>query len=1191
MGLDAVTERSSVPAPAAWNLVTAVKQACSAMKKTTSGRARGGLGYAVTQLLFGSRLFAKEDSLGPLVSVILGLLLGANGVAGEDLAQLRAICSHILRNGLGKTLGTSGRRKFLGILLKSVDSAASTDWVRAVAFAEAAHLTQELGEEGGDLADSTVELLGRFLLHGFVPLRHAVVSCLAAVTEASPTLSAPFCTSHLDQFAAVAAAAPGGESPEARLSATKIGAYTAAVAALLAQAARSEFGVPQSVTDRAWQVAVTAIEGRVHAAAGWTVLGSVLCFGASVVTVARVAQVFELLRSAFLVNDKLASEKAIVGYVRGHENTLSAVWVLLDACMAQLSENNLLVLTQILNQVLTAVAGVVQPSPVAQHALIGYKTMLYRVFLKLPAKFYQSSSVALLKLLASDILEGPVSSLVRGDLSPAEFVLESMAFASDTDLLETPSPDVSMHALRSAQLSKRLFLPRAAGIVLVDCAVVLFADLFGTQQAKRQSQVLVHLVKCASVAGPTQQRIVLNSLCAISRVLQGLTRQRTPLGAGQTQTMLQSWMTRHCVGESDPLVRRCAARCIGLLCRCEGAQFTVGVLKGALAVVQVPAAAAVGGQAQPPPSVPQMDQLTGASQIIGALHKMTGAIQMASFQDSITQALLGRLAFGPEIYPWILHALWLVVEARGPGFAPLATSTLAVAYQVLTGPVAYRSPPLFILLGRVSNAIVSVLGLELQPGSKTFKRFSDVAAELRAHPHPLVQQEALAFKQNLILFAPRTVDVGSLILHLRRELRSSYVSLRTAAVVCTNQLLQMSPEAVLEQHLEQELFFMLDDATDPALNEQLERLISSLVDVMAFSAPSRLVALCKEILESKELRKPKQGIEAFAGPTGDEGKLKYADEEAEEDAGPAQNDEEDAAYKKEDQTFMPSILTKRHCLMSITRAVQTVRGRHEHFDLKTARAERAKNAKADFLVFSLRELVNMASRAAASSVNSLRREGVLLMELLVNSFAQSLDPDFEGGHLDGEDEPDEQQRQRAKTELLLKQYEAPISSAITSSFTAAPPSVVAAACRVTATFLGSNMRYDPYTLNRLMELTGALLETLLDLKQFEMYSWRASAIVQIAVLETYGKLSCNVGPNEPRLLKFVAPLLPKLLPLWFSFLRDAVAVSLPWIVDASFASTFFPTQVPLAPELKAAFRGATPAVLEAASKHCELTEG
>ncbi len=1183
---------AATPPPAAWNLVTAVKYACSAMKKT-SPWARGGLGYAVTHLLFASKLFVKEERLGPLVSVMLGLLVGAS--ASDDVAQLRAIASHVLRHGIGKTLGTAGRRKFLGILIKSVDSSLSNDWVRVVAFAEMAHLTQELGEEGGDLVDSSVELLGRFLVHSFQPLRHAVVSCLVTLAEASPLHTAPLCRSHLEQLAVlIAVPAGGGESPEARLSSAKTAAHAAALAALLAQGARSEFGIPQSLTDRAWQVAIAAIEGRTTAgnvAAGWAVLGSVLSFGASVVTISRAAHVFELLRATFVVNEKLSTDKAVVSYVRTHEQALSAILVLLESSQSVLTENNFFVLTQILNQVLTTVLGIGPPPPAAAQVLQGYKVLLYEVFVRLPSKFYQSASVALLKLLAGDIVDGPVSSLVRCDLSPADFVLESMAHASNADLFESPAPDLSIHALRNASLSKRLFFQRAMHIVVVDCAMVLFPLVFTTQQAKRQSQVLLHLVKCASVPGPTQQRLVLNSLCAISRVLQALTKLRTPLGAGPTLAAVQTWVIKHCIGEADALVRRSAARCIGLLCRSEGAQFTIGVLKTALAVLQGPPAAPAAGAAgavQPAAAQPSFDSVAGASLVVGSLHKMTGAIQMASFQDAITQALLSRLSLGREMYPWILHALWLVVESRGPGFAPLATSTLGVVYNVMTGPVAHQSSLLCILVGRVANAIVSVLGLELQPGSKTFKRFSDIAAELRTHSHPLVQQEALAFKQNLILFAPRTVDVGTLILQLRRELRSSYVSLRTAAVVCTNQLLQMSAAAVMEQQLEQELFFMLDDATDPALNEQLERLISSLVDVLALAAPSRLVALCKEILEAKELRKPKQGIEAFAGPTGDEGKLKYADEEAEEDAGPPQNEEEEAAFRKEDQTFMPSILTKRYCLSSIVRVVQAVRGRPEHFDLKTARAERAKNAKADFLVFSLRELVNMASRAAASSVNSLRREGVLLMELLVNSFAQSLDPDFEGGQVEEED-MDEQQLQRSKTEVLLKQYEAPISSAITSSFTAAPPNVVAAACRVTATFLGCSVRYDPYTLNRLFELTGSLLESLLQLKQFDAYSWRASAIVQVAVLETYAKLSCNTGPNAPRILKYVAPLLPKLVGLWFLFLQDSVAVALPWVVDSSFPATFFPTQVPLAPELKQTFRTASPFVLEAASKHCDLS--
>ncbi len=76
---------------------------------------------------------------------------------------------------------------------------------------------------------------------------------------------------------------------------------------------------------------------------------------------------------------------------------------------------------------------------------------------------------------------------------------------------------------------------------------------------------------------------------------------------------------------------------------------------------------------------------------------------------------------------------------------------------------------------------------------------------------------------------------------------------------------------------------------------------------------------------------------------------------------------------------MPSIRTKRLCLSSVTRVVTTLRALPDHLDLKQARAARSANPKADFLVFSLRELVNMASRASASSVNSLRREGEMIV--------------------------------------------------------------------------------------------------------------------------------------------------------------------------------------------------------------------
>jgi hypothetical protein len=102
-------------------------------------------------------------------------------------------------------------------------------------------------------------------------------------------------------------------------------------------------------------------------------------------------------------------------------------------------------------------------------AVNSYRIALYRVFLALPSSCYQSSAVALLKMMAADVVEGPLSSLVRADLHAADFVLESLAYATDSRLFESGmAPDGSVHALRSAELEARLFLPSSVAISVVD---------------------------------------------------------------------------------------------------------------------------------------------------------------------------------------------------------------------------------------------------------------------------------------------------------------------------------------------------------------------------------------------------------------------------------------------------------------------------------------------------------------------------------------------------------------------------------------------------------------------------------------------------------------------------------------------------------------------------------------------------
>lgn len=1131
-------------------LAQAVKSACVALKKTHSTRARAGLGYAVTQVLFAAPLHAKEDGLAALVSVLLGLLLGA----GDDVLQLRAIAAHALRHGLGKTLGTSGRRACVSLLLKSVEAAPSTDWVRVAALCELAQLLRELGEELGDQTVHVHTAVSALVAAPFAPLRQAAIACLVAQAGAAPERIAAMCQAHL----------PVLLQPEGAASHN----HALALAALLAQGARADLGLPDALLDAAWEAATPLCDGP-HGS-GWAVLGSLCAFGGHVVTPARLAQLMELLRASLLLLERPANDKALLAYARRGECALSALRVLMHECVALLRDEHVALVAQLLTAVLASAAPLPKDAAGAVgSAVLLFRMALYDVFLVLPVAAHAPAAVALLKLLAADLVEGPQSTLVRGDLHADDYVLESLAHASDTGLLDMLAPDASTHAVRDIDWRGHVLFRAPPATCLVDKAVLLFPLVFASQSPKRQAQVVAHFVKCAAGLPAASVTITLNALCALGRFLQRLTKSRGQLGPGATLTTLAQWL-KQCAVHPDPLLRRTAVRVLGQLCRSEGGSMTATVLKQALAIFEHP-----GAQAPPPHA------LAGAAQIVGALHKLTGAITIASYQEAAAAALLKRLDV------WSLHALWLVIEARGPGFAPMAAATLDAVYGALAGPLTEGADVVgYIQVGRVVNAIVSVLGLDLQPGSQRFRRFNALHTELCAHPHALVQKEALHFQQMLILFAPRTVDIATLVLRLRRELRSSYVSLRAAAVVCTNQLLQLSPSAVVEQRLERELFYLLDNAADPELNEQLQRLIGALVDVLALAAPSRLVRLCRDILEAKEQRRPRGGEGAFQGPTGDEGKLGYADDDDDDAAADAAVPDPVAAAgaaasaDDEMQSFMPSSQTKRYCLECVGRVVSALRGRPEHFDLVLARRLSAPEGGADYLVFSLRELVNMASRAAASSVHALRREGVLLMEALVSSFAASSDPDADVDR----DADDVAGAAASGSALLLKQYESPIATAISACFDDAPPSVVAAACRVSATFLASEVFYDPYTLKRLGDRLLALLSTWDALPLAQHAAWYTVASLRIAVLQACAHLAACRGANAARVAEVLEPQLPQLRARWSALLRDAIAVALPHsVAHCAFPATFFRVDRPVPPALVALLAAAVGPVAVAAS--------
>jgi hypothetical protein len=86
----------------------------------------------------------------------------------------------------------------------------------------------------------------------------------------------------------------------------------------------------------------------------------------------------------------------------------------------------------------------------------------------------------------------------------------------------------------------------------------------------------------------------------------------------------------------------------------------------------------------------------------------------------------------------------------------------------------------------------------------------------QAHPHPLVQLEALKFKQSLVLFAPQTVNVAGTVAFLRAQFSSPYVVLKRAAVLCLRQLAQLNAKLVSGNQLEEQLFMMVMPSAIPS---------------------------------------------------------------------------------------------------------------------------------------------------------------------------------------------------------------------------------------------------------------------------------------------------------------------------------------------------------------------------------------
>ncbi|RXM97146.1 HEAT repeat-containing protein 5B [Acipenser ruthenus] len=811
---------------------------------------------------------------------------------------------------------------------------------------------------------------------------------------------------------------------------------------------------------------------------------------------------------------------------------------------------------------------------------------LYDILALLPPKTYEGSFNALLRELVTEF------TLTDNSANTTTSLLRSLCHYDDSVLLgswlqETdhksiedqlqPNSASGSGALEHDPSSIYLRVPVGEaipgplplGVSVIDASVALFGVVFPHVSFKHRLQMLDHFAECIKQAkGVRQQAVQLNIFTAVLSALKGLAENKSSLGPEEVRKSALA-LVMGALDNSNPILRCAAGEALGRMAQVVGeatfiarmAQYSFDKLKSARDVVS----------------------RTGHSLALGCLHRYVGGIGSGQHLKTSVSILLALAQDGTshEVQTWALHSLALIVDSSGPMYRGYVEPTLSLVLTLLlTVPPSHTE--VHQCLGRCLGALITTVGPELQGNSATISTIRSSClvgcAIMQDHSDSLVQAAAISCLQQLHMFAPRHVNLSSLVPCLCVHLCSSHLLLRRAAVACLRQLAQREAAEVCEYAmslakkagdpkdstgmnlnitetgLEGVLFGMLDRETDKKLCSDIHDTLGHMLSSLAVEKLSHWLKLCKDVLAAS--------IEAGAAVTLQVGK--------EEDLEKKDEMDDDIMFTAlgEDDKSMPSVAPRwvtrvfaADCLCRIILLCESAD--KVHFDLAAARSAKLKNPKDDLLVLHLPDLIRMAFMAATDHSNQLRMAGLQALEDIIKKFAAVPEPEFPG-------------------HVILEQYQANVGAALRPAFSQDTPSdITAKACQVCSTWIGSGVVSDLNDLRRVHNLLVSSLDKVQAGKgsSSQLYSESATTMEKLAVLKAWAEVYIvamkikKEAENKPQrevksneeeeddfgaadvlppdsLITLVQPELPTLNHLWLAALKDYALLTLP----AEFAS-------------------------------------
>uniref|UniRef100_A0A674IKL9 HEAT repeat-containing protein 5B n=1 Tax=Terrapene triunguis TaxID=2587831 RepID=A0A674IKL9_9SAUR len=1004
---------------------------------------------------------------------------------------------------------------------------AASQHVMVCALQELGSLVQSLNATASPLIQEPsiglLETVTSVLLHPSMAARLAAAWCLRCVAVALPFQLTPFldrCAERLNNLKT---------SPEA------VSGYSFAMAALLGGVHQCPLGIPHAkgkVISIAEDLLRTAAQNSrlslQRTQAGWLLLGALMTLGPSVVRY-HLPKMLLLWRNVFPRSLKeLEAEKARGDSftwqvtLEGRAGALCAMRSFVAHCPELLTEDVIRKLMTPIECAMTMMSHI--PSVIKAHGA------------------HLKASAAMVRLRLYDIL---------ALLPPKTY--EALEHDPSSIYLRIPAGEAVPG-------------PLPLGVSVIDASVALFGVVFPHVSYKHRLQMLDHFAECVKQAkGVRQQAVQLNIFTAVLSALKGLAENKSTLGPEEVRKSALT-LVMGALDNPNPILRCAAGEALGRMAQVVGeatfiarmAQFSFDKLKSARDVVS----------------------RTGHSLALGCLHRYVGGIGSGQHLKTSVSILLALAQDGtsPEVQTWSLHSLALIVDSSGPMYRGYVEPTLSLVLTLLlTVPPSHTE--VHQCLGRCLGAIITTVGPELQGNGATISTIRSSClvgcAITQDHSDSLVQAAAISCLQQLHMFAPRHVNLSSLVPSLCVHLCSSHLLLRRAAVACLRQLAQREaaevceyamslaknkrpdrPLNITETGLEGVLFGMLDRETDRKLCSDIHDTLGHMLSSLAVEKLSHWLMLCKDVLAASS------GKSATCIFWHDEESEKK--DEMDDDTMFTTLGEED----KSKPSVAPRWATRVFAADCLCRIIMLCENANKaHFDLAMARSAKLRNPKNDLLVLHLSDLIRMAFMAATDHSNQLRMAGLQALEDIIKKFASVPEPEFPG-------------------HVILEQYQANVGAALRPAFSQDTPSdITAKACQVCSTWIGSEVVSDLNDLRRVHNLLVSSLDKVQAGKgsSSQLYRESATTMEKLAVLKAWAEVYVvamkikKEAETKPKraikntddddedfgtvdelppdsLITLVQPELPILSRLWLAALKDYALLTLP----AEFASQLPP---------------------------------